>query len=287
VIEWPEQLVKDIARRRAIIMLGSGISKNSVGRDGAKPPTWREFLLEALAQVPLPRPRHIAGAIRNGDFLSACEWIKNRMDDAWNPFLIAKFLAPAYRPNRFHELIFALDVAIYITPNFDRIFDNYVTDKTVGTTIIKTYYDDDVQQLIRSGARMILKVHGTIDAPDRMIFGRVKYAEARVRYGGFYHLIDALLLTNTFLILGCGLDDPDFQLLFENFNYRFPTAQPHYMAYAKGVNSDLEALVRDTRKLKLLKYSKAHDHRELQLSLERLVAAVDEERQEIGVALNW
>jgi len=185
VIEWPEQLIKDIARRRAIIMLGSGISKNSVGQHGAKPPTWREFLSAALAQVPQPRPRHIASALKYGDLLSACEWIKNRMDEAWNPFLTATFLTPAYKPNRFHELIFALDVAIYITPNFDKIFDNYVTDKTHGTTIIKTYYDEDVQQLIRSGARIILKVHGTIDAPDRMIFGSAKYADARVRYGGF------------------------------------------------------------------------------------------------------
>jgi hypothetical protein len=75
VIDWPEQLIRDIARRRAIIMIGSGISKNSIGNDGLKPPTWREFLEEARDQVPPPRPRHIASAIRNGDFLSACEWL--------------------------------------------------------------------------------------------------------------------------------------------------------------------------------------------------------------------
>ena len=286
MIEWPEQVVKDIARRRAIIMLGSGISKNSVGHDGAKPPTWREFLNEALDQVP-PRSRHIVGALNSGDYLSACEWIKNRMDENWNPFLIRKFLTPAYAPNKMHELIFALDTSVYITPNFDKIFDGYVSERTVGTTIVKTYYDDDVQQLIRTGTRVILKMHGTIDTPDKMIFGRGKYAEARVTYAPFYHLVDALLLTNTFLILGCGLNDPDFQLLFENFTYRFPTASPHYMTYAEAAHDEFESLVRETKKLKFLKYSRARDHQELQESLELLVIGVEDERQKMGASLTW
>jgi hypothetical protein len=285
VIEWPEQLVKDIARRRAIIMLGSGVSKNSIGKGGVPPP-WREFLDEALDEAP-PRSRHIAHALKNGDYLSACEWIKNRMDERWNPFLISKFLTPAYQPNKMHELIFALDTSVYVTPNFDKIFDIYVNERTDGTTIVKTYYDNDVQQLIRSGARVILKVHGTIDAPDRMIFSRGKYADARVNYGPFYHLIDALLLTNIFLILGCGLNDPDFQLLFENFAYRFPTAPPHYMTHADPVHNEFADLIRETRKLKLLKYSKAYDHRELQESLDLLVKDVERHRQQMGVSQTW
>lgn len=286
MIEWPDQLVKDIARRRAIVMLGSGISKNSIGQNNLKPPTWGEFLDEAFEQVP-PRSRHIVNALKGGDYLSACEWIKNRMQENWNPYLIAKFLAPAYQPNELHRLIFSLDTNIYVTPNFDKIFDNYVSERTDGTTIVKSYYDDDVQQLVRSGARIILKVHGTIDSPDRMIFGRGKYAETRIRHAAFYHLIDALLLTNTFLILGCGLSDPDFQLLFENFSYRFPNSPPHYMTFADAAHNEFEELVRNTRKIRFLRYSRAHDHQELEDSLKYLVERVDEERQQLGASLSW
>jgi SIR2-like domain len=225
VIDWPEQLIKDIARRRVVVMLGSGISKTSEGRDGMKPPTWGEFLEETFAQI-TPKSRHISYALRGGDYLSACQWIKGRMDERWNPFLRSRFLDPAYRRNRMHELIFSLDAGVYVTPNFDKIFDNYVADVARGTTIVKTYYDNDIPELIRAGTRVILKVHGTIDAPDRMIFTRADYANARTEHALFYQLMDALLLTNTFLILGCGLSDPDFQLLFENFAYRFPSAPP-------------------------------------------------------------
>jgi hypothetical protein len=96
----------------------------------------------------------------------------------------------------------------------------------------------------------------------------------------------ALLLTNTFF-LGCGLNDPDFQLLFENFSYRFPNAAPHYMTYADRSSPELESLVRDTRKLKILKYSRLHEHKELIDSLEVLVSEVEKERQEMGASLSW
>jgi SIR2-like domain len=286
VIEWPTQLVKDIARRRAIILLGSGISRNSLGSGGARPPTWRQFLEEAVEEVH-GQSRHIRAAIKSGDYLSACEWIKNRLDEHWTNFLRAKFLTPAFKPNSVHELIFSLDANVYITPNFDKIFDNFVTERTQGTTIVKSYYEDDAQQLVRTGSRVILKIHGTIDTPNRMIFGRSKYAEARVQNSSFYQLIDALLLTNTFLLFGCGLDDPDFQLLFENFCIRFPTANPHYMTMADPINSDLETMTRETRKIKFLKYSKANDHRDLELSIASLVKLVEIERDLIAESQSW
>lgn len=278
--------MKDIARRKAIVLLGSGISSNSIGNGGIRPPTWRQFLEEAVEQTP-GNTRHIKSAIKSGDYLSACEWIKTRMDEHWTAFLRSKFLMPAFKPNPVHELILSLDTSIYITPNFDKIFDNFVTERTQGTTIVKSYYEEDAQQLVRNGSRVILKIHGTIDTPKRMIFGRAKYAEARVVNAPFYQLIDALLLTNTFLLFGCGLDDPDFQLLFENFCFRFPDANPHYMTMADTINSDLESLTRETRKIKFLKYSKANNHQELEASITQLVKLVDAERDLMAVGRDW
>jgi len=39
------------------------------------------------------------------------------------------------------------------------------------------------------------------------------------------------------------------------------------MAYAESTNEEVESLLRDTRKLKFLRYSKAHDHKELEQAL--------------------
>jgi hypothetical protein len=59
------------------------------------------------------------------------------------------------------------------------------------------------------------------------------------------------------------------------------------MAYAESTNEEVESLLRDTRKLKFLRYSKAHDHKELEQALERLVTEVDSQRAKINVNSSW
>ena len=47
MINWPPNLIEDLAARRAVIFFGSGTSRNSTGEGGKKPETWWKFL-EAL-----------------------------------------------------------------------------------------------------------------------------------------------------------------------------------------------------------------------------------------------
>ena len=49
MINWPNQLVEDLARRRAVLFLGAGVSRNSLSANRLKrPPEWSEFLRTAL-----------------------------------------------------------------------------------------------------------------------------------------------------------------------------------------------------------------------------------------------
>src|SRR5204862_5327852 len=93
MIQWPEHLVSDIARRHTVIVLGSGISKGCVNADGRHPKTWREFLTFAEAQGPQPYVRRL---IKKEDYLTACELIKRKLgNDAFNGLVINEFLTPA------------------------------------------------------------------------------------------------------------------------------------------------------------------------------------------------
>ena len=71
--DWPEQLIRDLARRRCVIVLGSGVSAQSVSEAGTRPPTWRKFLEDALHTLGDAPEEHIEQAIANGDYLHACE----------------------------------------------------------------------------------------------------------------------------------------------------------------------------------------------------------------------
>ena len=81
---------------------------------------------------------------------------------------------------------------------------------------------------LRSTTRVILKAHGCVSDPSKIVLSRGQYFEARRRYGYFYEILDAVFLTSTLLFVGCGLTDPDIQLVLENANISAPSTHPHY-----------------------------------------------------------
>lgn len=66
-----------------------------------------------------------------------------------------------------------------------------------------------------------------------MIFSQFDYAEARTKYSSFYQLLNALLLTHTFVFIGAGLNDPDIKLLLENYAFQYKTSRKHYFLIPK------------------------------------------------------
>ena len=201
MINWPPTLVSDIARRHCVIVLGAGISRNSTNQSGRHPKTWEAFLREA-AQSLSPH-QHVTRLISQGDYLTACEVIKRKLGrDVFIRILRDEFLTPGYQHAPIHDHIFALDSRIVATPNFDKIYETRANASANGTIVLKHHYDPDVADIIREDGRLILKIHGSIDSPDRMIFTRSEYAKARSDYRSFYQILDSLVMTHTFLFLG-------------------------------------------------------------------------------------
>lgn len=286
MIDWPATLIDDIALRRAVICIGAGVSRSATGTGGVHPPLWGEFLARALAQCPSDN-KHIRAAIKRGDYLGACEWLRARMDDGWAPFLKKEFVQPKFSASDLHKQLYRLDVRFVLTPNFDKIYDGLAHSESQNTVIIKNYYAEDVAAIFRGNTRAILKIHGNIDDPDKMIFTRYDYARARVQNKTFYNVFDALLLTHTFLFIGCGTSDPDIQLLLENFAFTYSGVSPHYMTLPKPTHSDEVKSLRDSRNIKILGYSPKADHKELLESVTVLADKVDERRLKIASEYSW
>lgn len=288
MIVWPDDLVSDIARRRSVIFLGSGISRNSKTTSGRSPKTWYEFLDYAVGKLS-PSPRHIKRLLKDGDYLTVCELVKMNLGrDGFNSLVIDEFLTPGYPPADIHDTLFKLDSRIVATPNFDKIYETYANHKTNGSIRVKHQYDADVVEAIRRSERLVLKVHGTIDSPNHVIFTRAEYAEARSRYSAFYSVFTALVLTHTFLFLGCGINDPDIRLLLEDSFFRHPHARPHvFVLPAKSVHGDVGKIIENTMNVKLITYNATGAHIQLKTSLDDLVERVDQERIRLQSNMNW
>ena len=287
MITWHKDIVEDIARRRVVLFIGAGVSKNSSNEAGVRPKDWNEFLTFASSLT--SKKRLVEGLIKNADYLTACEIIRQDLGrDDFNSLVKDEFQKPKFYHAPIHEHIFNLDSKIVATPNFDKIYDVYAEHTSKGNVNIKTYYDDDIADVIRRPEPVILKVHGTISAPDKLIFSRKDYSKARTDNRGFYQVLDALAVTHTFIFIGCGPHDPDVRLLLEDYNYRFRFNKKHFIISPKNATKkEVLEVMEDTMSLKTIAYDSKNYHIELTESLGKLVELVEAKRQELAETMKW
>lgn len=290
MINWDyyRPLVKAIARRRSVIVIGSGVSKNSCNSEGKRPSTWEDFL-KKLSQI-IGDPSHIKEKINEKDFLTACELIKKAMgDERFRECVEEEYSTPRYSHARIHEYIYNLDSAIVASPNFDNIYDTYALNASKGTIIIRDHTCQDIIGFLSGGdKRLLIKTHGSATTEGGIIFTRKEYAEARTKYILFYEILKSLVLTHTFFFIGCGIDDPDIRLLFEDVQFAHSRMPYHYMTIPNGeVHEELLNITSETMKINFLKYSPDNNHEALTNSLEKLVVEVDNFREEISKNRNW
>lgn len=290
MIKWPDTLVRDLALRKCVIVLGAGTSMNSQNAFGAKPKSWSAFLEAGVGQIDNRKERAaVKKLIKSNDYLTACELIKGSMGrQTFIDFITAEFQTPGFLPAEIHKHIFKLDSKIVITPNFDNIYDRYAQTESNGTVIVKRYTETDLAESVRTNKRLIIKMHGSIESANELIFTRSDYAAARSKYWSFYSIFDALAITNTFLFLGCGTNDPDIRLILEDYRYKFQYSREHYFVISKKSNPDsVNRIMEATMNLKMVRYDPRNDFEEFTQSIELLVTLVESKRAEIALNQSW
>lgn len=293
MINWPKQLIDAIARRRCVLFLGAGVSANSINDDGKHPATWREFLsdiLEKRSEKLSQQKKIIEEKLNIQDYLTACEIIVAILgENDFGELAADEFRRPGYKPADIHQIIYSLDSRLVLTPNIDKIYEQYALNESHSTVVVKSYYEEDIAKYLRTGDYLIIRVHGYVDDTSKLIFTHKQYSEARCRYSSFYRMLDALMLTHTFIFIGCGINDPDIQLILENTNFWYPGCLPHYFITSKNTYPDeIRKSLLHNRNLELLTYENADGkHQQLLNELRQLGSLVDEKRQKIAEQNVW
>lgn len=293
MIEWPDKLIDAIAHRKSVLFLGSGISANAKNNEGKHPATWESFLCSILEKRGTPETSHVAEIkelLEKQDYLLACELIVDLIGkEDFGEAAANEFRRPKYSPAEIHRVIYGLDSKIVITPNVDKIYDECATGESHSSVVVKNYYDSDLAKYLRTEDYLIIKAHGSVDDTSKMIFTHGHYSEARCRYSSFYKLLDALILTHTFIFLGCGIKDPDIALTLENANFIYEGCTPHYFITAAGEISDnVKKILLNNRNIEVVTYDNADgSHKELLGSLKQLIELVEERRRTISENYSW
>ena len=180
-IEWPEKLIDSLARRRAVIIIGSGVSRNSVDKKNKSPPTWHSFLEDSATS--LNHLSDIKPFLDSGDYLTACEVLKIKMDEneagSFALLVEEEFQKRGYGTAPIHEAIYNLDASIIISPNFDDIYERYANHISNGTVKIRDHTSTDYRKYLLGGDyRLIIKMHGVAPAVQIDQIIRLPYQSA-------------------------------------------------------------------------------------------------------------
>jgi hypothetical protein len=290
MIDWPEDLVRDIAARRSVLFLGAGVSRNAQNTEGVHPREWTAFLTHLSSLAPEAAQRvEVMQCIADADLLTACELAKKYLSPSvFKTEMLKEYAGNGYKPAKIHDDLSSVDSRLVMTTNFDKLYENRANQLQNNTVLVKNYYDKDVADVFRRQDRVVLKVHGTIDVADQTIFTRSQYALARRDYGHFYQLLRGLFITHTFVFLGASMRDPDIQMVLEDNAYRFEGSRPHYMVMpANSARSGTLRVLEETMNLKALLYDSANNHQALADSVATLAAKVETAREKIAATAAW
>lgn len=288
MIAWDDVTVDSIARRRAVLVVGSGVSRNSSNDKGERPASWDGFLRQCAGEH--GNPDHLLEVISRRDYLLGCQLLKTMMGrDKFVERVQAEFQLKRFKSADIHQHLYDLDAAITISPNFDNIYDDFCRHASAGSYVIKTHASTDtISYLNKCDVRLLIKSHGSANDPDDLIFTSEDYSRARTKYSLFYDIIRSLALTHTFIFVGCGVDDPDLRMLFEDIKFTYGRTPQHFMTIPAGeVAPEVLKELGTVMQVRHLTYSPNDGHRELTDSLALLVELVEQRRDSLSQGRNW
>lgn len=285
MINWPNSLVEEIASKRAILFLGSGISSSSTNAAGIRPPSWKKLLEDAVAKF-VTRPediKFVTELLQKELFLDAAEVVFDGVPQAdRRVFFQDVFAVPRFKASDYHAAIQGINAKIVITTNYDQLYEEQCGALAAGRGYaVRKYNDRNILNDVRSKDNLIVKAHGCVNNTDALILTRSDYFKIKKEHWQFYNVLDSLLTVNTVVFLGCSMTDPDIQLVLENTNIAASSDHTHYAVLPKGRHPALLRAMENSYNIKALEYDydAAGGHSVLYDSLVDLKSRIDDVRQ--------
>lgn len=287
-IQFTPDLLEDFVRGRVAIFLGAGVSAGVNTRTGNPIKTWANFLQSTADKLSDKRIKEeVENLVIQGDYLFACEILKEHLNDRWEATLKDEF-EKIGNPSRLQEVILSLGTRVTITTNFDLFIESHwekFNPEATHHLQVKNGVSPDCFSIFRDDKPYLIKLHGSINHTESMIFSLSDYAakaHANWQYSSF---MEALLCTHTVIFIGFSMRDAAITNLLEIYAQRYPKNRPHY-AFMPDFNSDRKIkIMKNYRKLFIIPYKSSNNHKQLTSYLESLHNQIDERRRLTSVAI--
>ncbi len=233
---FPKPFLDDLVQGRCIPFIGAGFSKNAKIPRGKQMPLWDDLGKSLAATIP---EYEYTSAI---DALSAYEYEFSR------PKLIETLhellLVDSVQPGNAHKAFCDLPFDLCVTTNFEFLVEKgYEASNRYCRPII----DEDQLSIDAKGSEVkLLKFHGDLHHPNRMIATENDYDTFLDRYPLLATYLGNLLIVRTALFIGYSLEDPDFRHIWQLIGDRL--GKLRRQAYTILVSAAAPAIARFERR---------------------------------------
>ena len=233
---FPTPFLDDLVEGRCVPFVGAGFSKNANIPPTKQMPLWDDLGKSLAASIP---DYEYSGAI---DAISAFEHEYSR------PKLVEKLhealLVDSAQPGAPHRAFCELPFDLCVTTNFEFLLERgYESVNRYCRPII----DEDQLSINARGPEIkLLKLHGDLHHPNRLIATERDYDTFLEKYPLIATYLGNLLITRTALFIGYSLDDPDFRHVWQLIGDRL--GRLRRQAYTVAVSAPSHYIARFERR---------------------------------------
>ncbi|TPQ23900.1 SUMF1/EgtB/PvdO family nonheme iron enzyme [Streptomyces sporangiiformans] len=206
----PRFITEALDRDELLLFVGSGISLPYAGKKGMP------GSLEVSTRI---ADRLLERKVSSDESLmqvaQEAVWQDGGSRQRLEATLTEAFADPNVQPLPAHQALAAIDSTI-ITTNYDTLIERAF--QTFGKRLSVVWNDEHLSSV--SGS-MLIKVHGTVDAPSSCVITEDDYYHWMDREPELRELIRALFLTKTLCFVGYSLADPNFRAILRILRFKF------------------------------------------------------------------
>jgi hypothetical protein len=233
---FPKPLLDDLIHGRWLPVVGAGMSLNARTPAGKKLPGWSQLataLEDDMKDFESNNPI---------DAISAYEhhFGRTRLVERLFDILLVREAVPGDTHREFCMLPFQ----IVCTTNFDFLLEDQY--KATPRSVYPVIGEDQLSLTQPDSVTLLLKLHGDLHHPERMIVTESDYDSFLVRYPLLATYLSNQLITKTAMLIGYSLDDPDFRQVWHVVTQRL--GRNRRPAYALMVGASASDVARFERR---------------------------------------
>jgi len=233
---FPKPLLDDLVAGRWLPVLGAGMSRNAVVASGRQVPLW-----DALG-------RELAADLQDYPYAGALDAVSAYAHEYGRPRMVERvaeaLLIDEARPGDAHRAFCSILFDIVCTTNVDFLLERqYEATPRYCRPIVD---EDHLAVNDRSNTTALLKLHGDVHHPARLVLTEEDYDGFLDKYPLLATYLANLLITRTAVLIGYSLDDPDFRQVWQVVGERLGKARR--LAYAVMVDAKGTEVARFARR---------------------------------------